>query len=172
MSDIATFVLLIGVGAAGAYLGLRLRLPAGALLGALIAVLILHALMPVLPSIDPIARLWVQVLVGTALGSRVSRQSLGLLRRAVPVAVLVVAATVVGTLAGSTLVGWIMDVDRGTALLASTPGGMPEMVLMADALDRDVPTVVLIQLIRNILTLIVLLPVARFLTSRTVEELT
>ncbi|MDR7544262.1 MAG: AbrB family transcriptional regulator [Armatimonadota bacterium] len=172
MTDAGAFVLLIATGAAGAYLGLRLRLPAGALLGALIAVLFLHTVMPVLPSVNPVVRRWVQVLVGTALGSRVSRETLGRLRQAIPVAVLVVAATVIGTLTGSAVVGWILHVDRGTALLASTPGGMPEMVLMADALDRDVPTVVLIQLIRNILTLIVLLPVARLLTPRAAEELT
>jgi membrane AbrB-like protein len=172
VTNVGPVLLLIAAGAAGAYLGLRLRLPAGALLGALIAVLALHTLMPVLPSINPVVRRWVQVLVGTALGSRVSRETLGRLRQALPVAVLVVAATVMGTLAGATVVGWIMDVDRGTALLASTPGGMPEMVLMADALGRSVPTVVLIQLIRNVLTLIILLPVARLLTSRAAEELT
>ncbi|MBM3471361.1 MAG: hypothetical protein FJX73_11320 [Armatimonadetes bacterium] len=166
MSSPAGVVLVLLIGAAGGYAGLRLRLPAGALLGALLAVLLAHALIPTLPAIDPTIRRWLQILVGTALGSRVSADTVRRLRRAVPVAALVVAATIAGTLVGGAVVASVLNIDRGTALLASTPGGLPEMVVMADALGRDVPTVVVIQLVRIILTLIVVLPLARLFMVR------
>ncbi|MDQ7820933.1 MAG: AbrB family transcriptional regulator [Armatimonadota bacterium] len=162
----------LAVGTAGGYVALRLRLPAGALLGSLLAVLAAHALIPGLPALDPQIRRGIQILVGTALGSRISPQTLHRLRRVLPAVAVVVAATVAGTLGGALLVAGLLRVDMGTALLASTPGGMPEMILMADALHRDVPLVTVIQLVRVLLTLIVLVPLARLVTARQGGELT
>ncbi len=171
MSGPAGLAVVLAVGAAGGYAALRLRLPAGALLGALLAVLAAHALVPDLPTIDPQVRRWIQLLVGIALGSRVSPQTLRQLRRVAPAVGIVVVATLAGTVAGATLVAALLSVDLGTALLASTPGGMPEMILMADALHRDVPLVTVVQLIRILLTLVILVPLARLVAGRQ-EEVT
>lgn len=169
MSDPQGVILVLLIGIAGGYAGVRLRLPAGALLGSLGAVLAAHAVMPALPAIDPDVRWWLQVVVGTAIGSLVSADALQRMRQAVSVVVLVIAATILGALIGAFVISGMLDVDYGTALLASTPGGMVEMVLIADALHRDTPTVVMIQLVRIVLTLIVLVPLARLITMRQAE---
>jgi membrane AbrB-like protein len=172
MTDVPGVLVVLAVGAAGGYVALRLRVPAGALVGSLVAVLAIHALLPTLPAIDPRIRRGVQILVGTALGSRVSVRTLQRIRQVLPAAILVVGSTVVGTLAGAAVVATLLRIDLGTAVLASTPGGMPEMILMADALHRDVPVVTVVQLVRILLTLIVLVPLARVLTARQGGDMT
>lgn len=166
MSGYAGLALVFAIGAAGGYAGMRLRLPAGPLLGALVAVLAAQLLIPGLPSVSPQVRMWLQILAGVALGSRVSADTVRRLRRAGPLAAMVVVVTILGTLAGGAVVALALGLDRGTALLASTPGGMPEMILIADSLGRDVPTVVVIQLIRVVLTLLIVLPLARLFILR------
>jgi len=60
--------------------------------------------------------------------------------------------------------------DWGTALLAATPGGMPEMILIALALDRPVDLVTTVQLVRVVTTLVVTLPLVRLWLRRVEVE--
>ncbi len=143
-------------------MGIRLKLPAGALLGGLLGSLVALSMVPSsVPTVDPSVRRWLQVAVGITLGSRVRSDTLPNVRRASRAAILVVVAALVGAWTGAHLLQRAVGLEWGTALLAATPGGMPEMVLMALALDRPADLVTTVQLVRVVVTLLITLPLVR-----------
>lgn len=157
----------VAAGVAGGIVGIRLRLPAGALLGGLLGSLAALSLLPVqVPPVDPSVRRWLQIAVGITLGSRVRPDTLPNVRRASRAALVVVLVTLVGAVGGAEVLRWTARLDRGTALLAATPGGMPEMILLALALDRPVDLVTTVQLVRVVTTLVVTLPLVRWWLRR------
>jgi len=166
MHDFFSFVLIAVSGVLGGSLGFRYRLPAGAMLGALLAVVILHTFLPNLPSINPQARIWLQIVVGAALGSRANPESLRRLRQALPATGLMIGGTLLGVAIGTFVISSALRPGTGEAILSGTPGGMPEMVLLASALGLDANTVLGIQLIRVTLSLFILVPLARLVVAR------
>ena len=161
----------VGAGVLGGLVGIRLRLPAGPLLGGLLGALAALSVAPatVAPA-DPSVRRWLQIAVGITLGSRVRPETLPNVRRASRAAFLVVLVTLVGAVGGAGLLRWADGLDWGTALLAATPGGMPEMILIALALDRPVDLVTTVQLVRVVTTLVVTLPLVRLWLRRVEVE--
>jgi membrane AbrB-like protein len=165
--QILSAVGVVGAGVAGGLLGIRLRLPAGALLGGLVGSLLALSVLPgAVPAVDPSVRRWLQIAVGITLGSRVRPDTLPNVRRASRAAFLVVLAALLGALGGAWLVQRAAGLEWGTALLAATPGGMPEMVLIALALDRPVDVVTTVQLVRVVVTLLITLPLIRLWLRR------
>jgi|GEM_PF-2150235 len=165
----AAFVVAAGV--TGGLVGIRLRLPAGALLGGLLGALAALSLVPTqIPPVDPSVRRWLQIAVGVTLGSRVRPDTLPNVRRASRAAFLVVLAALVGAVGGAWLLRTLAGLEWGTALLAATPGGMPEMILIALALDRPVDLVTTVQLVRVVTTLLVTLPLVRLWLRRAEVE--
>ncbi|GBD28885.1 hypothetical protein HRbin31_00909 [bacterium HR31] len=165
--QVAQAGLVLGVGLLGGLVGIRLRFPAGALLGALLGSLAAVSLLPgPVPAVDPAVRRWLQIAVGITLGSRVRPETLPNVRRASRAAFVVVLVTLVGAVGGAGLLQRVAGLDWGTALLAATPGGMPEMILIALALDRPVDLVTTVQLVRVVTTLVITLPLVRWWLRR------
>jgi membrane AbrB-like protein len=159
--------MVLAAGLLGGLLGIRLRLPAGALLGGLLGSLAAVSVLPgPVPAVDPAVRRWLQIAVGITLGSRVRPETLPNVRRASRAAFVVVLVTLAGAVGGAALLQRITRLDWGTALLAATPGGMPEMILIALALDRPVDLVTTVQLVRVVTTLVVTLPLVRWWLRR------
>lgn len=159
--------LVVGAGLVGGLVGIRLRLPAGALLGGLVGALTAVSVLPgPIPTVDPTVRRWLQIAVGITLGSRVRPETLPNVRRASRAAFVVVLVTVLGAVGGAGLLRYLAGLDWGTALLAATPGGMPEMILIALALDRPVDLVTTVQLVRVVTTLVITLPLVRWWLRR------
>lgn len=169
--QVAAAALVFGAGVAGGLLGIRLRLPAGPLLGGLLGALAALSVAPVAPGpVDPSVRRWLQIVVGITLGSRVRPETLPNVWRASRAAFVVVLVTLAGAVGGAALLRWVSHLDWGTALLAATPGGMPEMILIALAMDRPVDLVTTVQLIRVVTTLVVTLPLVRLWLRRVEVE--
>jgi membrane AbrB-like protein len=132
----------------GGYVGLKLKLPAGALLGAMIAVSVANLAAGFAGEIPREFRTIAQIVVGGMLGLSITRDTVtGLRSMALPVVVLVVFMIGVSLVAGlmiSRLTGW----DKATAFFASSPGGMTEMILTSMSYGADTATVALLQLVR------------------------
>ncbi len=142
--------------AAGGLLQL-IGVPAGMLIGAIAGVSAL-ALSGVRVPRYPRLKQAVQILVGTAVGATLGRDSLHLLGAvAVQVLVSVLLLLVVGVLCGIWLV-WRTDLDLITALPATAPGGMVEMVLVSETLGSGGPIVAAIHLLR-VLAVLAALPI-------------
>ena len=140
----------------GAYLGLRIGIPAGAFTGAMVAVGLMLATLgfPSVPTPDLLGQA-LQVMVGVLVGFRISRDSLAsgagtLLPAAVLAALFLGSAVAVAALA----VG-LTGVSPITALFAAAPGGLTEMATIGASVGADGPAVAAIHLSRLLLVIFV-----------------
>lgn len=150
-----TYALTALVAAFGAWAGTRLRLPAGGLLGPLILGIVLeqlgvlHLAWP--PGVPQAAYLGLGLYVGL-LFDRASA------RRAARLLPFMLASTVLLMLACAGL-GWVLtaltSVDGLTAYLATTPGGIDSVAIMALGTGADAPLVLAIQMLRLFVVVIV-----------------
>lgn len=144
----ATYALTVLVAVLGSWGGTRLRLPAGGLLGPLIFGIgleqlgILHLTWP--SGVPQIAYLGLGLYVGL-LFDRASA------RRAARLLPFMLVSTVVLMVACAGL-GWVLTaltpVDGLTAYLATTPGGIDSVAIMALGTGADAPLVLAIQMLR------------------------
>ena len=149
------YALAVAVAGVGGWLGVRFRLPAGALVGAMLV-----GLVPGLTGIGPLA--WppfvlegAYLLLGSRVGSRFDRAILGRIRTLLPF--------VIGFILGLSLIcaglGWglaaMTDIDLLTALLATSPGGIDAATIAALDTGANVTMVVSIQMARLLLMVLV-----------------
>lgn len=152
---LARYALAVGVAGLGGWLGVRFRLPAGALVGAMLV-----GLIPGLTGIGPLA--WppfvleaAYLLLGSRVGSRFDREILRRIWSLLPF--------VIGFILGLSLIcaglGWalaaVTDLDLLTALLATSPGGIDAATIAALDTGANVTMVVSIQMARLLLMVLV-----------------
>jgi hypothetical protein len=157
MHIIQNLLLTILAGSAGAYIGLRLKLPAGALIGSMVAVLVMNliwnnAFMP------ESLRIIIRIAAGALIGSRIQKKDVWALRNTLGSAIVMVVGVLVLSVASGLMVFSLSNLDLATALLASAPGGMSDMSLIADELGADTPKVALLHLVR-IMSVLGLFPI-------------
>ena len=163
---VARYGLAITVAAIGGWLGVRFNLPAGALVGAMIA-----GLVPGLLGIGPLA--WppfvlagAYLLLGARVGSRFDRAIMRRLWTLLPF--------VLGFIVGLSLVcagiGWalarVTGLDLLTALLATSPGGIDAATIAALDTGANVTMVASIQMVRLLLMVLVGPFIVRRLVAR------
>lgn len=145
---------LLAVGATGGWLAVELGIPAGVIVGALVASALFR-----LAGCNPdpwrerygrAGRLLLGIVIGAAFGSDV----LAPLKTALlPMGVLIVAITGVGLALGWAL-GRFTPLDTATSLISSVPGGLPAMAAIADESDADVTVVTAIHFSRLVIILL------------------
>jgi membrane AbrB-like protein len=132
----------------GAWAGTRLRLPAGALLGPLILGVGLEQLGVVSLAWPPGVPQAAFLVLGLWVGLLFDRASVKRAGRLFPV-VLASAAGLVVACAG---LGWLLtaltDIDGLTAYLATAPGGIDSVAIMALGSGADAPLVLAVQMLR------------------------
>lgn len=155
--------LLLPAAAAG-YALTRLRLPAGALIGAMLFTTAYAcrgrgALTPFPRRVT----LGVQLGVGMLVGLSFTRDTLARLRElALPALVITLVMLGSGVVLGRLLHAWT-GWDLVTCLLASAPAGITQMGVLGEALDANVAVVGLLHLIRLLTVVAVLLPLLGWL---------
>ena len=149
------------VAVAGGALFERLNVPAGALVGAMVAT----AAVNVAGTQVTLAPGWLRfaafVALGWAIGEGVTRGKLAELgRSAAPLLLIVVALLVVGGLLAALAValGWM---DGTTAFLAASPGALSQMSALAAAMDANAPLVAAVHTVRVVAIVLVAPVVAR-----------
>jgi len=144
----------LAVGAAGGLAGELLRVPAGALIGSLAAVAVLNVLTDGRAAVPRWSRQPSRVLVGAAVGSLATPVLLPTLGASAGWALLLAVLVVGGGLLLGLLLSATTAIDRRTALLAMCPGGISEMVALADESGADVEVVLGIQLVRKLVVIL------------------
>ena len=139
------FTLLAGT--VGGLVAYKLRIPAGAMFGSMLAVGIysslgFHVFMP------SQARIGAQILVGCLLGLSLNRNTFIQLKSVIIPALVIVTSLLIGGLVTGFILFKFCGLDIHTAFLSSSAGGMTELSLLALALGGDGPKVVLLHLIR------------------------
>jgi hypothetical protein len=100
----------------------------------------------------PIPLVWIaQLVIGSALGCRFVGVGLGDVRRIVVVALGSATLMLVSAILVSRLAAPLLGLDTTALVLALAPGGLPEMTLMALALDIDTAFVSTMHIVRIIL---------------------
>jgi membrane AbrB-like protein len=156
----------IGVAGVGAGLGIALRLPAGALLGSLIA----GAALNVTGVAQPVLPQWLLAIsyavVGWRIGLSFTRDTLRVAGKAMPQILLSVALLIAfcGGIAAALARWW--GVDPVTAYLATSPGGMDSVAIIAASSPVDVPFVMALQVMRFLGVLVIGPPLAKFVATR------
>ena len=140
--------LLIGI--VGGVLGHVLRLPAGALIGSLVAVAGYNVLLDGRASVPRWLQTPSRILIGATIGSLATPALVQSLGASVGWAVVTTTAVVVLGLGLGLVLAWTAGIDRRTALLASCPGGIAEMVALAQESGADVELVLGVQLVRKL----------------------
>ncbi|MDP3386568.1 MAG: AbrB family transcriptional regulator [Eubacteriales bacterium] len=156
MNTVQTLV----VAVLGGLIGLRLRIPAGALIGSIVASAI-YNIMSSKGYIPYNFRLVAQMVVGGYIGLSFSRNSLSQVKSSlVPLIIMVV-----GMFAFSLLLGLFLykvaGIDLATAMLGTAPGGIAEMSIIADSYGANVSIVASMHLIRIVSIVIFLPPIIR-----------
>src|SRR5918998_417169 len=156
--------LLLGISIMGALVAVYLRIPLGAIMGALTATVVVQSLgLTSVEPFPPLARNILYAAIGFMIGLRITRSSLRQLRGVALPALLVPAVMILcGLLLGSLLAFMAPDdsplrLDLKTAVLAVTPGGFQEMTIAAQQMNAVLSVVVISHVIR-ILTVVYTYP--------------
>lgn len=161
MSIIPYLVFLHLAGGVGGLLARRMRIPAGALIGSLLAAMVFNAIYPVIPIYPKDLRLGIQILSGMVIGTQFTQDDIKTLKTMVlPVIILVVMILSIN-------VGFAYLMSRYTALsfmtsfFACAPGGVSDLALVAADFGASMEHVALLQLFRLISVIIIFPPMMR-----------
>jgi membrane AbrB-like protein len=151
---------------AGAALGTRLRLPAGALLLPMGGGLLLQDVAGVPIELPPAVLAVAYALVGWSIGMRFNRQVLVTTARSLP-KVLASTLALIALCGGfaAILVQWT-HVDPLTAYLATSPGGADSVAIIAASSPVDIPFVLTMQVLRMLFVMVTGPAIARFLAKQ------
>lgn len=155
----------LAIGGIGALIALRLKVPAGSMVGSMLAVALFNvvtgeALIP------QNVRIITQIAAGAFIGAGVSYKDVAGLKSMVKPAILMVSSMIVLDL----IMGYIMykttDIDLVTSLFACAPGGIVDMSIISSDLGADSSKVAILQMVR-LMSVFALLPsIMKFLSSR------
>ncbi|KEO83875.1 AbrB family transcriptional regulator [Tumebacillus flagellatus] len=164
LSDVplATLGLFLVATLGGAWLGVKLHLPAAFLTGPLLAnaVVIFCGFQP--PQLPTVLLTLAQICIGSSIGLQMQPQRLNNLRK-LTVVTIVSSILLCGfaLLVGALLVWWNGDMSLTTAFLSSAPGGIAEMGVTAHVVHADVTLVTSYQLFRIFFILFLVPPLLR-----------
>lgn len=160
-------LLTVAAAAAGGLLLMKLKVPGGMLVGAIIGVVILN-LATGRAYIYPQTRVVAQVLTGAYIGCMVTKEDL----KRLPGVIRPYLAVMASFLALNLLVGFfiyrVTDLDLLTSLFCAAPGGMTDTPLVALDMGADASMVAVMQFVRMVFGM-GCLPTAIMLSDRLLE---
>lgn len=144
--------LLYTLGLAGWQLAKRLNVPVAPLLGSLLFVGILKIIGLNLPTTPDFFAPILQILLGVMVGSRFTQDTISQLKELILPGILIITWVLLVVFLLGYLLAYVTYLDPFTAILSSSMGGLPEMTVIAIAVEADLGVILLIQLSRLILT--------------------
>ena len=149
-------IITILIGIIGGSIAIRLRMPAGAVVGSLIAVA-LYSVFTGKAEYPQSFTFMTQIGTGAYIGSRIRNKDVVELRRIIkPAIVLTVSMCSFGIFAG-TLISIYTDIDLTTALFATAPAGLTDMTLASVDFGADSSRVASFQFVR-LISMIAVMP--------------
>jgi membrane AbrB-like protein len=141
----------------GGFIGIKLKIPAGALIGAMISVALTNIFYGK-GEIPANFRLIAQIIVGGMIGLNFSKESVCGLKNLIGPALIMVVGLLVSCIILGLLIWKLTGLNLITALFSSAPGGLTDMALISEAYGADISKVALLHLVR-LISLITVLPV-------------
>jgi hypothetical protein len=157
VTDWLSVLLTLLVAACGGLLGRQLKIPAGTMLGAILFTAVFQLLTD--QAMIPLqTRPWLQMAAGLALGSGIRKRDIKELRLLIIPCLVMIVCMIILNLIFGVLMYRVSSLSLATALLATAPGGMTDMALIAGELGADMVQVTLLHLVR-LLAIYALLPI-------------
>ncbi len=150
---ILTFI----VAACGGLAGYKLKIPAGPLIGSMLAVAVFN-IFTGRAHIPVNFKIMAQIILGGVIGLSISMEALKGLKDLIVPGLILVATLFVFSVISGLVISRITGMDLYTALFSCSPGGLSEMTIIADSYGADISKVALIHLIR-IMSVILFFPV-------------
>ena len=154
-------LLTVCVGAVGSVIALRRKIPAGALIGAMVAVMIFNVLFGS-AYMPQCLKFYTQISTGAYIGAKISRTDALNLRFILKPALLLSAVMLVFTVCVGRMICAISDLSVPTAMFSMAPAGITDMTLACMDFEDGEPSIVaLIQTVRIIFVILLLPPIIR-----------
>jgi membrane AbrB-like protein len=163
--NMTNLIITIIIGFIGGFTALRLKVPAGAMVGSMISIAAFNvitgrAFMP------QDVKVITQIAAGAFIGSGIAKKDVLDLRYIIKPAALMVFSMIVLNL----LMGYVMyratGVDLVTCLFASAPAGIVDMSLISADMGADTSKVAVLQMVRLLIVFIVLPPMMKTVHSK------
>jgi len=159
---IVRLLLTIAVGMVGGYIALRLKVPAGALIGSMLTVAVMNVALGT--AYMPMTwKFYTQVSTGAYLGAKISRADLQDIKVIVKPAVILAAVMLVFTTVVGILICQISDLTPATAMFGVAPAGITDMTLASMEFDSEPSIVALIQTVRIVFTICMMPPMIKLI---------
>lgn len=143
------FLLTIVVAIVGGKIAIRLKIPAGAMIGAMVSVSAFNLSFGI-ATMPAEYKILTQIATGAFIGARIKKEDILGLKEVLKPAIIIVSCMGVMNF----ILGYILyknsSLDLTTALFSTAPGGMMDMSLIAHELNADSAKVVIFQLVRLI----------------------
>lgn len=154
----------LATAALGAFAGVRLRLPAGALLGPMVFGVVAQNTGLLTIELPPPLLAVCYTIVGWAIGTRFDKESIAAAAHMMPRVAAAIVALIVGCGLLSVALAKVAGVDLLTAYLAMSPGGADSVAIIAASMPQVDPAFIMAMQVSRFLVILVLGPtLARFI---------
>ncbi len=155
---------------AGAFVAQRLKIPGGAILAPLLigATLQANGIMSIV--LPPWILAPTYVALGWAIGLRFSRQTLGQAARALPSMIISIVFLIAACAGIAVIVAHLTHLDPLTAYLATSPGGLDSVAVIAASSSVNVPFVMAFQTARFLMVVLTGPALAKYMARRLQEN--
>ncbi|MGO4888192.1 AbrB family transcriptional regulator [Anaerobacillus sp. MEB173] len=168
------FIVFLAVGFTGGYIGHKLKLPVGAMLGAMFAVAIVKSLGFITFQSGTGLIFFLQVCLGAMLGVTFLNFKKEYVKKVSLALFFILFGLVVMIFFIVLLLALVTDLSLPITILSSSPGAIYEMAMLAKMLEEDAPAVVFLHLARVVIIMtlfpLVLHFIIRFLAKRKRNE--
>ena len=132
---------------AGGLVAMRLKIPAGAMVGSMIAVGIFNVIVGK-AYFPTSAKIMTQMISGLFIGCKITRNEIAGLRKAIKPAILNTVVLLLCCLAMGAIMYFFTDYSLATCAFACAPGSMVDMSIIAMDMEADTSVVSVLQLVR------------------------
>ena len=150
----------------GGLLGVKLKLPVGGMLGAMLATAIYNLIFDPVVIMPDGFRLLFQIPLGVMIGSQVRKQDLLHMRSLGKSAGVVIGSFLIFNLLAGLMIYAISGFNAVTSLFATAPGGAIYMAILAEHYGGSVATVAILQMFRNSSVMVFIAPFYRKLLGK------
>lgn len=158
-------ILTICIAILGGCIGLKLRVPAGAMIGSMLAVAVFNVAFE-LAWMPAGLKFYTQVATGAYLGAKITRGDLNILKTILKPAVILVVVMLIYSIGVGWFIHSVSKLTIATALFAMAPAGITDMTLASMDFDAEPSIVALIQTLRIIFTICLLPPIIKWVRKR------
>lgn len=157
--------LTVAVGAIGAYIFCKIKVPAGALVGALIVTAVFSNLTGIAAFPKPI-KIFVQAISGAFIGLRIDREALKQLKAIIKPSLQFFFGILVLSFGTGILIHTVSGLDIATSVLSSVPGGITDVSIISSDIGANPVQTTMLQLARYFVAVLILPQAAIAISKR------